>query len=1480
MRQGIRITSLFISICVLFSIVHPLTLPAYADAVKWVTYQNEDFSDANQLGLFALNGQAKAQTDGKGRKVLRLTEAVGNRFGTAFNKKLISTGNHYSFSTFFKFRMNESGSANPADGITFTIQAQSNDAGSVGVGLGYGGIKPSFAVKYDTYENGSPVNDPSDNYIGLALNGNVNNTNPNWQTTNLNGIRLAGGEDLYSWIDYDGNSKTVKVYLSKTLARPATPVLETSGIDLDTVFAGKAGVYAGFTAATGGAMETHDILSWYFVNELDPIDTQKHTYKQAPTDIRIETVPTGQPGQYQVKATALDVNGNPVEGAPITFSSKQGDLTDTLLTSGSNGQATTLLNYGNNPPSGEISVSTVGGAYATVEVPPAPIKLTSGTTAETANQLSWNSVTQATYYNLYKDGILYASNINDPFFKVTDMTPGEFASFTVTAVTSNDSGIVESGPSNQVTLPVTLGLSIDSTKYNLPTGATHQTVVSSVYSDGTVLDVTGYSHFNSTDGKVATVGPDGVVKAVGAGTTVVEAVYNGKIVTANVTVNIEAPASVTAEQVTSNGAKLSWSAVPYAQSYEIYDNGKLIASGITEPGYEVTGLQPGTPHSFTVKAVSNGISSPASKEVKATTTSLRDLLIDPASITLVPGDIHQPKVTAVRLDESLQDVTGIAVYTSSNPKVAVVDAEGKITAVAPGTAVITAAFEGRTVTETVTVQNKQLPYTLELSVSPASAIGDGKTPVTVTAKATAADGSPVAGVPVEFTLESGEVLKGVTNDQGIAVVTYTPKPIQGIIPTREAITATAKDPASGLVKTSSTQVVYYPAAVKGIVFDQITGQPAAGASVTVEADFDGDGVIDFSAEIITGADGSYQIPVPRGNFTYQLSIQTPVQIDGQKVVLKETQTAVVGSLNNAGLIIESAHKLSGQLFIAAAAGQSAPVPAGGFFGKGQAFVEIEGLDGNKFKTLLPLDADGRFELDQISAGKYKITYQLKAPDGTVLTSPSEVVNVNENGQLGVVYSLVDPYGTVTDAFTGSTLSDVKVELYWADTAFNRQKGRLPNTLVDLPLLPDFPLNQNKNPQLTDLAGQYAWMTFPEGDYYIVATRSGYAAYSTLNSKVTLPKTEGSDSYIENGIIHIGKDILAFNFAMQPVSSGGPSNPSVVQAPAANLGFSLIVDNDQVKEGGQSTITVDYKNLGASTLGAADLTITLPEGAELVSADGGTVNGRTITWKLSNVPAYGTGNFKVVVKWGNLNKASEQYDILGQFTVAGNAAGSAKSSVKVNVYSDRFGELKHYRYILGYPDKQFKLNSSLTRAELAAIVARLTENETVSYKLPFNDIRAGHWATNYIRIATKHGYFTGDASGEFRPDAPVTRGELATVMARFLKLQVSIPSSAHFADTAGHWSGNAVEALFNGKFLSGYPDGSFKPNSVITRVEAVTMINRMLYRGPLQGLTPQFPDVPANHWGFGDVQEATYSHEAIRNEDGSEQWTRALSDGVQ
>ncbi|MCI1773674.1 MAG: S-layer homology domain-containing protein [Paenibacillus lautus] len=1491
MKKSGKFGSLFMVICMLVATFQPLTTPAYAAATedKWVTYKLDDFSNAKQVGLFSLNGQAKVTQDSKGRDILRLTEAQGNQFGTAFNKKLIAAGNNYSFSTFFKFRLNGDNRTNsPADGITFTIQAQSNSAGEVGVGIGYGGIKPSFAVKYDTYQNASPVNDPSANYIGLAKNGSVNNINPDWYTTNLNGITLSGGEDLYSWIDYDGQTKVVKVYLSKVAARPTTPVLETSNIDLDEIFTGYPGVYAGFTSATGGSMETHDILEWYFTNEIDPIDKENpgYVYKQAPTQVKIQAIPTGQPGQYQLVGTALDYNGDPVEGAPLTFSSEKGTPVVADHTANHQGQATTILDFGTETPSGTVTVVTVGGAYATVQIPDAP-SLNRGTTPDQANTLTWNTVTGATYYNLYKDGVLLDSNITTPSYLVSGVTPDQPGQFTVTAVIVTDEGIIESIPSNSVQLPVDLGLTLDKDVYDLKPGMTHQTVVSSVYSDGTKHDVTldPGTVITVKDPKVAIIDENGLLTAVGAGSTVIDAVYNGKPVQSVIKVSIDAPALKTG-QVNATNAELLWNAVPGAQTYNIYDaNGQLIADGVTGTSYVLSGLKPETKQSYVIKAVSNGIESPASPPVEITTpaSGLRDLLIDPASVTLQPGDQHTPKVTAVSLDESIQDVTGKATYTSSDDKVATVDANGVVTAVAPGTAIITATHDGKSVTQTVHVHDQALSYNLDVTVTPEGVLADGKSPVTVTAKATDSNGNPVPGVPVVITYDSGKTKTVTTNEEGIAVWTYEPSVLTDTTPLYDIVVAEIQDPGTGTIVQASKGVHYFPAAIDGIVVDQMTGKPVAGAKITVESDFNNDGIPDFSAEVTTGEDGSYKIPVPRGNYTYELNIETPVQIGGREVTLTQSKEVTIGTVQP-GQTIKPSNLLRGQLFVASASGASNPDTIGDILGSGKAVALLQGLNGSSFKQPLTVANDGTFSLDQVPPGKYQISYQLELADGTVLAGPASILDVDmtQDGQTAIVYSLIDPYGTITDASTGKVISGADVQLYWADTELNRQKGRVPNTLVSLPALAGFAPNQNANPQISDAAGEYAWMVYPEGDYYIVAKRSGYYTYDTRVSKPNAPAVNGSDSYIKDGIIHVGQSIIAFDFAMQPVpssgnggdSSGSGSSPS--PQPQGDVTLNLSTDKKQVQEGTQSTITVDYANRTHAALRDASVQVTLPEGAEVVNAHGGKVDGRTVTWNVAHLPAGSTGNFKLDIKWGLIAAKEIQYEIIGQLT-----AGSSKksNSVHVQVFSDRFGDLQHQRYILGFPDGKFHPSNTLTRAELAAIVARLSEKTTGNANSGFNDIRKGHWATDYIRIAVSQGYFNGYADHTFRPDAPVTRGELAAVLARFLDLDTSASVNRHFTDIEGSWAAESIEALYRNNLLSGYPGNTFRPNNRITRVEAVTLINKALYRGPLTGLEPLFPDVAETHWGFGDVQEATVSHQSTRNSDGVEVWVSTLKDNV-
>jgi hypothetical protein len=759
---------------------------------------------------------------------------------------------------------------------------------------------------------------------------------------------------------------------------------------------------------------------------------------------------------------------------------------------------------------------------------------------------------------------------------------------------------------------------------------------------------------------------------------------------------------------------------------------------------------------------------------------------------------------------------------------------------------------------------------LTLTAIPERILGDGVSTTELTATLLDENGDPIAGVEVEFTAPPavGQFIGPVrvlTDTQGKAKVTYQSALMTGVIEQNIQLLATVNDADLGLSAQDDVTITFMPASIKGIITNGVDNTPVAGATVKVTLDLNGDGVItpgiDFIDEIDTKADGSYYFVVPKGDAVYDLEVTQLVVVGGVDTPVTYHQTAKVGTIAGiGGEDFDSEETVTGIILFKQPNGQSVLLSNDILNNSSVYLKKSDGsyVSNNGTPIAFPLNNQGVFNADGLAVDDYELEVRYKVPNtGEELVISHTLVSITATGEMNIIAELVDPYGTITDAVTHQTIEGAKVVLHYANTPRNIGKGLTPGATVTVPPLVGFAPNDNDSPvQLSDVNGFYAYMVYPETDYYLVVTKTGYNTYTSPTLSVEWA-------------------IVKHDLALTPIqSSGSGSSGGSVIVPSVSLNLS--VDKNKVKEGEQSEIKVSYKNESSFSIGSGEIKVTLPAGAVIIDPAGGTVTGNTIVWKVANLSGGKDGSFMLVVKWPLSDGAEKIYDIPGEFIAS---SASAKSSVKINVYSDRFGDLMHYRYIVGFPDKEFKPNNSMTRAEVAAIVARLTENVDIEYELPFKDIRPGHWATNYIKIAMKHGYFGSNQDGLFRPDEPITRGELAAVMARFLKLEVSKPTKAHFSDTSGHWAGNIIEALYNGKFLSGYTNGTFKPNNAIIRVEAVTMINRMLYRGPLLGFKQLFPDMPTSHWGFGEVQEATVSHEAVRNADGSETWTKSLSDDM-
>ena len=157
---------------------------------------------------------------------------------------------------------------------------------------------------------------------------------------------------------------------------------------------------------------------------------------------------------------------------------------------------------------------------------------------------------------------------------------------------------------------------------------------------------------------------------------------------------------------------------------------------------------------------------------------------------------------------------------------------------------------------------------------------------------------------------------------------------------------------------------------------------------------------------------------------------------------------------------------------------------------------------------------------------------------------------------------------------------------------------------------------------------------------------------------------------------------------------------------------------------------------------------------------------------------------------------------------------------------------HYAYIVGYPDKTVRPQNGITRAEVATIFFRLLTDETrdanSTKSNSYSDVAAGAWYNHAVSTLSAMGIVKG-SNGKFNPNAPITRAEFAAIAARFD--DKANTTTADFSDIASHWAKNEISAASNNGWITGYPDGTFRPDNKITRAEAMTLVNRVLKRLP-------------------------------------------------
>lgn len=215
--------------------------------------------------------------------------------------------------------------------------------------------------------------------------------------------------------------------------------------------------------------------------------------------------------------------------------------------------------------------------------------------------------------------------------------------------------------------------------------------------------------------------------------------------------------------------------------------------------------------------------------------------------------------------------------------------------------------------------------------------------------------------------------------------------------------------------------------------------------------------------------------------------------------------------------------------------------------------------------------------------------------------------------------------------------------------------------------------------------------------------------------------------------------------------------------------------------------------------------------------------------------------------------------------------------------DKLNGDDHFAYVVGYSDGTVRPNANISRAEVATIFFRLLKSDIRDGNLTadndFSDVSDGQWHNKAISTMAKLGIVKGRRADRFDPDASITRAEFAAICARFNTKPVE--NSGSFSDISGHWAENEIERAAAFGWISGYPDGTFRPDARITRAEAMTMINRVLCRMPqsksdLLDSMVTWPDNKPSDWHYFAVQEATNSHDFDRQGEVGESWMKLTS----
>lgn len=293
-------------------------------------------------------------------------------------------------------------------------------------------------------------------------------------------------------------------------------------------------------------------------------------------------------------------------------------------------------------------------------------------------------------------------------------------------------------------------------------------------------------------------------------------------------------------------------------------------------------------------------------------------------------------------------------------------------------------------------------------------------------------------------------------------------------------------------------------------------------------------------------------------------------------------------------------------------------------------------------------------------------------------------------------------------------------------------------------------------------------------------------------------------------------------------------------------------------------------------------ITDKDGKAITNFSKSTDSKGNITITLPNGKTLDNGNFYTVTVTDNKGNAKENVTVLLKDRNKGEATGTTGKNGVVTLPGKT-----HTAYIFGYNDGTFRPDNNMSRAEAAAIFARLIseqKGEKISGKSDFADVKSNEWYSKFIGYIEKSGIIKGYDNNTFKPDENISRAEFVAMTVRFDALFNDVKKGSYtvkYTDVANnYWAYSDIAYAKHAGWLNGYADGTFKGDNAITRAEVVTVVNKATGRTADEGYINKnlsslnkFTDLKNNsHWAFYAIAESANTHIGVTGTD-NETWVK-------